>query len=104
MLNKHIKKIGLDQIFIQNANKWAEKEQLIFEDNVEYPNVYCLGSYLSSAWTSAPTYNFTGNPAPTHPDANNKTMKINFINNVHQNGMAQLQNALWVASWIANIL
>jgi hypothetical protein len=95
---------GLDGTFTQNANKCAEREQLVFEDNAEYPNVYCLGSYLSSAWTSAPTYKYTSNPAPTQLDPNNKTMKTNFINNVHQNGMAQLQNALWVASWIANII
>jgi lysophospholipase L1-like esterase len=95
---------GLDTVFAQRANRWAEKEQLIFEDNANYLNVYCLGSYLSSAWISAPTYQYTSNPAPTQPDPNNKTMKTNFINNVHQNGMGQLQNALWVASWIANII
>lgn len=95
---------GLDANFATNAKLWAEKEQYLFEENVSFQNVYTLSSYLSSARLAVPSYVWANYPDPTAISSINNTMKGQFIDNVHQNGMGQLQNALWVASWIINLL
>ena len=86
---------GLDPSFSKKSNLWANKVQQIFDNNADYPNVFCLSSYLSSAWLSAPHWNTA---------CENGAGGKDIINDVHQNGMAQLQNTLWVASWIVNCL
>ncbi|MDF2884514.1 MAG: protein of uncharacterized function [Clostridiaceae bacterium] len=91
---------GVNDDFNKKCNRWAEKQQYVF-DGVS--NVYCLSSYLGVGKLSGNTYtDVTDSPVTVFSE--NTTLKRPISSSVHHNGMNQLVNALWMASWIANTM
>lgn len=76
-----------------------EMQQYNFEG--KYSNVYCLGNYLATGKMSVKNWASTSR---TPVVATNTTKKSQLTSDVHDNGMGQLTNALWTASWIANMV
>lgn len=92
---------GTNIQFNQYALRWAEKQQSLFDEKENYPNVYCLPSYLSIGQLSG---NQWSTIIRTDVSDINNTKKSSFSLDVHQHGMSQLINTIWVASWIINML
>lgn len=89
---------GLNEEFNKKSIRYAEIEQYELKG---LPNVYCLPSYASIGTLSvAGGYASSG----TKPYDKNDTITDVISNNVHPDGMGQLANGLWVASWIANMI
>lgn len=88
---------GVDSSFNLKAAKVTEVLQNNFDGKIA--NVYSLASYLSSGAKSGKTW---GTYTRTPVSDINDTKKSNMAFDVHDNGMNQLVNALWSASWIIN--
>ncbi|MDZ5606353.1 SGNH/GDSL hydrolase family protein [Bacillus pseudomycoides] len=85
--------------FNSKLMKFIETQQYNFEG--KYSNVYCLGSYLATGKMSVKNWSST-TKTPVVPT--NTTTKSKITSDVHDNGMGQLTNSLWSASWIANVV
>lgn len=87
---------GLDQTFNQKAIRYAETE---FSALKEQENVFVLPSYVGIGNLSV-AGGYIGSGSEVSSINSSKVDTIS--NNVHPDGMGQLSNALWVASWIAH--
>ncbi|PGT36427.1 hypothetical protein COC97_22975 [Bacillus anthracis] len=85
--------------FNSKLMRFIETQQYNFEG--KYSNVYCLGSYLATGKMSVKNWAIT---TKTPVVSTNTTTKAKITSDVHDNGMGQLTNALWSASWIVNML
>ncbi len=75
-------------------------EELLYNFDGKQENVYCLGTYLTTGKLSGKNWG----TIPRTPFSNkNDTYKSIVSGDVHDNGMNQMINALWSASWIINI-
>lgn len=87
---------GLDETFNQKAIRYAETEFFALK---EHENVFVLPSYVGIGNLSV-AGGYIGSGSEVSSINSSKVDTIS--NNVHPDGMGQLSNALWVASWIAH--
>lgn len=87
---------GLDETFNQKAIRYAETELFALK---EHENVFVLPSYVGIGNLSV-AGGYVGSGSEVSSINSSKIDTIS--NNVHPDGMGQLSNALWVASWIAH--
>lgn len=87
---------GLDETFNQKAIRYAETEFFALK---EHENVFVLPSYVGIGNLSV-AGGYIGSGSEVSSINSSKIDTIS--NNVHPDGMGQLSNALWVASWIAH--
>lgn len=90
---------GANDDFNFKLMRFIETQQYSFDGKIS--NVYCLGSYLATGKISVKNW---GSTTKIPVVSTNTTTKSSLTTDVHDNGMGQLTNALWSASWIINML